>query len=331
MGTRLFRALAATVALALLTLQYSPAQSIGNGPGSIYTQSCGSGALAGGQFCNETGSSAPANNCTIGAMVVLLGNGAIYVCTAANTWTQLASGTSYSAGVNIILAGTTFSLTQPLTGCVQFSSGSTPTCTTSGRASFNDGASSGEIVLGGSTANGALQFGEHNIGTFAFSGGHSVDFGDQSGGLLRIYATSTDAHLYASNDALNANIPLTLAGLAGAQGSTLNLKFSSTIATGPIQAASVSAGTTSYIAPVYNHSGAAVASTIHCVTDTVTAAGASTSVTLTSPAAFASGAYWLNIWDTTSLVVATVTAQSSTGFTFTSINTDAYYYNACGP
>jgi hypothetical protein len=81
----------------------------------------------------------------------------------------------------------------------------------------------------------------------------------------------------------------------------------------------------------YKANGTVVASTVHCVTDSVTAAGASTSVTLTAPAAFASATYPLTVVDMTTFAAAAITAQSATAFTFTSTSTHVYAFSACAP
>jgi hypothetical protein len=60
------------------------------------------------------------------------------------------------------------------------------------------------------------------------------------------------------------------------------------------------------------------------------ASDTSTSVVFTSNAVFTTSTYDLHVWDTTSLVEATVTAQSPTGFTFTSVSGHDYAYTASG-
>lgn len=82
--------------------------------------------------------------------------------------------------------------------------------------------------------------------------------------------------------------------------------------------------------PTYSAAGAAAASSYHCVKDVVTASGASTSVTLSGPAAFGNADYTLSIENVTALASINPSAQASGSFSFASINTDVYSYLACG-
>ena len=86
--------------------------------------------------------------------------------------------------------------------------------------------------------------------------------------------------------------------------------------------------------PFFTNSGGTLASTFHCVFGTVTAAGASTSVTFTSSAVFSSASsYWLGIFHTTgagSPSIPVPTAITASSFTFASVNTNLYSYLAFG-
>lgn len=91
------------------------------------------------------------------------------------------------------------------------------------------------------------------------------------------------------------------------------------------------ASTATYVPPVYTAAGAAVASTEHVVQDKVTAAGASTTVTLSGAAAFTSStSYTLYVYDETTLAAAVVTAKAAGSFSFTSVNTQVYTFFAIG-
>ncbi len=54
--------------------------------GYVTVGPCGAGAIPSGQIC--TTSTTPSNNCSIGAVALNTSNGNIFVCTAANTWTE---------------------------------------------------------------------------------------------------------------------------------------------------------------------------------------------------------------------------------------------------
>lgn len=122
-----------------------------------------------------------------------------------------------------------------------------------------------------------------------------------------------------------------LAILSGNSITTGNSTFgSTTISSGGTMQAKIG-GVVSYVPPVYVAAGTVVASTMHCIADTVTAGGISTTVTLSSPAAFASANYALVIEDETGLSSVLPTAQSAGSFTFTSINAHVYAFHACAP
>lgn len=310
--------LCATPALAL-----SP--GVGNGPGNVFTQSCGSGALAGGQFCNESGSSAPTNNCTVGAIVVLLGNGALYACTTTNTWTILA-GSTYTASTNLTLTGAAFSLSNPLTTNLVAGSGA-PTCGTDYFCS-SQSTTAGGFSAGGSSTRGDLTFGVHHSAAWTIT--PKVDFGDLSTAQLQVGCATTACTISSQTDAGSGNVPLTINGGAG-QLTLITINSASTIHTGPVQVAATSSAVTSYVAPTYTNSGTAVASTWHCIGGKVTAAGASTTVTLSAPSIFADTSYALVVENFTTLASAVITAQATGSFAFTSISSDVYNYAACGP
>lgn len=87
------------------------------------------------------------------------------------------------------------------------------------------------------------------------------------------------------------------------------------------------------VVPAYVSAGTAVASTFHIVLDTVTATGASTTVTLTAPStgAFASANYLLLIVDLAAQgTLIAPSAQAAGSFSFASTNTHSYIYLAIG-
>jgi hypothetical protein len=87
------------------------------------------------------------------------------------------------------------------------------------------------------------------------------------------------------------------------------------------------------VAPTLNSAGGQLAHTYTCITTPaagLTAVGGSTAVAFPGGFTFA-GAYTLFVNDNTVLsTVPPVTAKSTTGFTFTSVNTHVYSFQACG-
>jgi len=87
----------------------------------------------------------------------------------------------------------------------------------------------------------------------------------------------------------------------------------------------------SYVPPAFVAAGTAVASTMHMVSDTVTAGGASTTVTLSGDAAFASANYTLVIEDVAVPgVVIAASSQAAGSFAFVSTNAHVYAFTAIG-
>lgn len=85
------------------------------------------------------------------------------------------------------------------------------------------------------------------------------------------------------------------------------------------------------VIPAYVAAGTPVASTFHFVFDEVTAAGASTTVTLTAPSAFASANYIVLVQDEAAPGTwIAASAQLAGSFTFTSTDTHVYQYIAVG-
>jgi hypothetical protein len=102
--------------------------------------------------------------------------------------------------------------------------------------------------------------------------------------------------------------------------------------TGPTLGSSTASGTQGYLPPGYTNAGAALASTAHYVEGSLTAAGASTTVTLTGNAVFLSSSSY-NVFivnHTTGAAVGTVTYTSGSQFSFASTNTNVYTYFAIG-
>lgn len=85
--------------------------------------------------------------------------------------------------------------------------------------------------------------------------------------------------------------------------------------------------------PAYKKDGTAAVSTLHIVADSVTAAGASTTVTFTalSNAVFANGNYFVFIQDNAAVGTLIVpTSQAAGNFVFSSTNAHVYSYIAIG-
>ncbi len=86
--------------------------------------------------------------------------------------------------------------------------------------------------------------------------------------------------------------------------------------------------------PTTGYDGTALASSFHCLDSHaagVTGTGTSTAIAWAlGDALFASNVYTISITDTTAHGFVTITAQTATGFTFTSINGHIYSFQACG-
>jgi hypothetical protein len=82
--------------------------------------------------------------------------------------------------------------------------------------------------------------------------------------------------------------------------------------------------------PTYNAAGVNVSQARHQISDSVTASGISTTVTLTGLAAFATAAYLLLILDETGLTYIAPSAQTASSFTFTSVASRTYTFFAIG-
>lgn len=85
--------------------------------------------------------------------------------------------------------------------------------------------------------------------------------------------------------------------------------------------------------PLLNHLATPGPATYQCVADTVTAAGASTSVTFLGAAVFATAPVSIAIidfTDGTQVASSVISSITTSGFTFTSVNTKVYYYQVCG-
>lgn len=91
-------------------------------------------------------------------------------------------------------------------------------------------------------------------------------------------------------------------------------------------------GVLGVLLPVLTAAGGQVASTAHCVAGTITAAGASTTITLAGSAAFTAGQAWVYyVFDATAgTLVTTLSGLSNTGFTFASTSGHVYMYFAIG-
>jgi hypothetical protein len=166
--------------------------------------------------------------------------------------------------------------------------------------------------------------------------------GSASGDVTSAESASAGKHFFGTNGTLyldggvTTGSAFTIHGgnFNQSSGNAFNAGNSSMSSTGITSAATVRAtlsSVVSYVPPVYVAAGTSVASTMHCISDTVTAAGISTTVTLTAPAAFASANYALFIEDETGLSSVLPTAQSSSSFTFTSVTTHVYAFHACAP
>lgn len=330
---KLCTALLVALALAIMPVVVPAQVSAGNGNGWVQAYACGSNAIPAGSICTGTG--VPSNNCSVGAVFIRT-DGAVgtveYYCSSANTWSAIASGTC-TGGTNISITSTcTINLVTPLTTALIVGPGA-PSCPTVGQVCSSIGVSSGQFSAGGSSTRGDLDYGVHHSAIWTLT--PSLNVSDKSTARLNFNATGTNTYINAENDAASGNVPLTLSGFSSTgvdsnQGSTLKIDFAATNHTGPIQSAATSSAAMSYDPPFYLANGTAVASTMHCVRDTVTAGGISTTVTLTAPAAFASTDYLLYIENLTSLSAAVITAQAAGSFTFTSVSTNVYKILACG-
>lgn len=99
----------------------------------------------------------------------------------------------------------------------------------------------------------------------------------------------------------------------------------------PLAVPTIQGQTQGYVAPCFTNAGAAVNSTWHNVFGTVNAVGASTSVTLTNSAIFTSAASFVClVIDQATGAIATLTAQTASSFTFTSVNAHSYTYTLMG-
>lgn len=119
-------------------------------------------------------------------------------------------------------------------------------------------------------------------------------------------------------------------GLSAAHTTTLfgsgTSSTSNLVVNGTLQAARSNSGVTSYLPPTYIAAGTATPSTIHIVSDRVTASGASTTVTLQGPAAFSSAvSYLCLVQDVSSSALITPAQISGTSFSFTSVNGRTYF------
>jgi len=77
----------------------------------------------------------------------------------------------------------------------------------------------------------------------------------------------------------------------------------------------------------------AIAGTVYSgkeIYGTVSAAGASTVINLSSLAVFSTAVYWLDVYDTTSFVRPVITAMTANSFTFTSTAGHGYAFVAKG-
>jgi len=84
-------------------------------------------------------------------------------------------------------------------------------------------------------------------------------------------------------------------------------------------------------ASALTHAGAAAAATLGIIVDSVTAAGASTTVTLTGSAVRANANFFVLIQDQAALgTLIAPSAQTASSFTFTSTNTHVYSYIIIG-
>lgn len=89
--------------------------------------------------------------------------------------------------------------------------------------------------------------------------------------------------------------------------------------------------TLAYVPPTYAAGGTALGATAHIVQGQVTAAGGTTTVTLTGAAQFTSGTtYTVYVFDITDQLGANVTAMAAGSFAFASVNTKVYMYLAVG-
>ena len=86
------------------------------------------------------------------------------------------------------------------------------------------------------------------------------------------------------------------------------------------------------IPPGYKADGTSVTSTYHCVQDSITAAGASTAVTLSGAAAFSSASSYdvVKIEDQTSFASISPSAKTASSFTFPSTVSRVYEFSLCG-
>ena len=85
-----------------------------------------------------------------------------------------------------------------------------------------------------------------------------------------------------------------------------------------------------YFPIVYSKSGAAIATTLHGVSGTITGTGGNVTVTLSGAAVFASSNYLVIATDTTTHTGGLPSSLTSTSFSIATTNTDTYAYYAEG-
>jgi hypothetical protein len=86
-----------------------------------------------------------------------------------------------------------------------------------------------------------------------------------------------------------------------------------------------------YYAPVYNNAGASLSSNVHLEQGTVTAVGASTTITLTGKSVYTGATtYTPTILDTTTGAYATGIVPAAASFTFTSVTGHVYTWSTIG-
>lgn len=152
--------------------------------------------------------------------------------------------------------------------------------------------------------------------------------GNFTANTLRSVSTASANLLYAQP---SADGSLGVLNVTNAAGSQSILRLDSIDAADSILGVA-RGGHLGLLIPALLNTGLQVANTVHCVVGTVTAAGASTSVSLAGAAAFTAGQAWLYLVMDASAgtIVTAMSGLSNTGFTFASTSGHVYMYFAIG-
>jgi hypothetical protein len=190
----------------------------------------------------------------------------------------------------------------------------------------NRSATTGAMLLGGATERGVLDFGISNAHTTTLSGtggsstGNFIVTGSIGfGSPIAIASVNASQTLFTPAGSTRPFV------FANAAGTVSNVIFPNA---GGIQTIQTGVNSVlSYVPPTFTAAGAAVASTLHAVVGTVTAGGASTTVTFSGPSAFTSNTSYAGFcYSITDAAYVAFTAYNSGNVTFTSVNGHVYQF-----